>query len=59
MKELEINHNEVWDRYLFEIKDCVILALNLIWDLCHEPIENKNYVSQNKTYEMTVIFILY
>jgi len=40
IKNLELNHKEIWERYLFEIKDCLISALNLIWDLCHEPFEN-------------------
>lgn len=40
IKNLELNHKEIWERYLFEIKDCLISALNLIWDLCHEPLEN-------------------
>jgi len=40
IKNLELNHKEIWERYIFEIKDCLISALNLIWDLCHEPFEN-------------------
>lgn len=66
IKTIELNNKEIWERYVFEIKDCLISALNLIWDLCHEPLEtpsekdhkkqskandNKN---KNRTNEMTV-----
>jgi len=50
---------------MFHYKECLILAFNLVWDLCHEPedkqtkdtssIMSKQSMRDNKKQEMTVI----
>ena len=66
LKNIEINNKELFVTYSFEFKDCIVLALNFIWDLIHEPLEIKtkdntknnkeNKDINNKMHEMTVKF---
>ncbi len=69
---MKFNHKEIWERYSFEIKDCLVYGLNLLFHLCNEPPMDLNNTKETrrrsssdnldirlKTNEITVIIILY
>ena len=53
---------------MFHYKDCLLLAFNIIWDLCHEPEDlllkdtsskkSKQSFKENKKKEMTVLILI-
>lgn len=68
LKAFEKKYDGLINKYSFHFKECVLLAFNVIWDLCHEPDEllfndkasskSKQELKQNKIREMTVIIFV-